>query len=145
MNKTVFAMALICASLSQGQAAQAQSLRQKNMIASDTEKVGELARETNQACGTRIGFRVDYPSYFRVLDDDNNQRPWAYLANATDALKRVCRSPAGKQAVQARIRFVTVSNGEAESESFSNGEFHYTVPYRGHSPATVITWLESNL
>ena len=145
MKKIVFAMALMSAALLQGQAAQAQSLKQKNMIASDATRVTELAKETNQACGTQIAFRVDYPSYSQVLDDDNNQKPWAYLANATDALKRVCRSGAGKQAVQAKIRSVTLSHGEAESESLSNGDFHYTVLYRGHSPATVITWLESHL
>lgn len=139
------AMALVMAPLLHGHAAQAQSLRQKEMIASDTLKVGELAQEANQACGTEIAFQVDYPSYATVLDDDNNQKPWAYLANATDALKRVCRSDDGKKAVQAKIRSVTVSHGEAESESLANGEFRYTVPYRGHSPSTVIQWLEGKL
>lgn len=115
------------------------------MIASNTQKVGELAREANQACDSRIEFRVDYASYAHVLDDDNNQSPWAYLANAADALKRVCRSDAGKQAVQAKIKLVTVSNGDTETETLQGGEFHYIVPYRGHSPATVISWLEANL
>lgn len=125
--------------------AQAQNLRQQTMIAADMPKVAELAREANQACGSQIEFRVDYPSFARVLDDDNNQRPWAYLANATDALKRVCRSDAGKQAVQAKIKIVTVANGDTETKSLQGGEFRYAVPYRGHSPATVISWLEANL
>lgn len=145
MKRLLLASALTISPILPGAPAHAQSLKQKEMIAADTQKVGELAREANQACGSRIEFRVDYPSYDHVLDDDNNQRPWAYLANATDALKRVCRSDAGKQAVQTRIKAVTVSNGDTESESIQNGEFHYTVPYRGHSPATVITWLETNL
>lgn len=145
MNKVVFAMIAIPVALLQGHPAQAQSLKQKDMIASDTVKVGELANDANQACGTQIAFRMDYPSYAGVLDDDNNQKPWAYLANATDALKRVCRSEDGKRAVQAKIRSVVVSHGEAEAESLANGEFHYTVPYRGHSPSTVIQWLEAKL
>lgn len=140
MMRIVFAVA---ASL-QGHTAQAQSLKQKEMIASDAAKVGELAKGANQACGTGIAFQVDYPSYATVLDDDD-QKPWAYLANAADALKRVCRSDDGKKAVQARIRSVTVSHGEAEAESLANGEFHYTVPCRGHGPGTVIGWLEANL
>ena len=127
-------MVVMAMPLVQGHAAQAQSLRQKDMIASDTVKVGELAKEANQACGTGIAFQVDYPSYAGVLDDDN-QKPWAYLANATDALKRVCRTDDGKKAVQAKIRYVTVSHGEAEAETLADGEFHYTVPYRGSGPS----------
>ena len=47
--------------------------------------------------------------------------------------------------MQTKIKVVTVSNGASETESLQNGEFHYTVPYRGHGPATVVTWLEANL
>jgi len=143
--KAMLAMMVMAVPLVQGHAAQAQSLRQRDMIASDAVKVGELAKEANQACGTGITFQVDYPSYAGVLDDDNNQKPWAYLANATDALKRVCRTDDGKKAVQAKIRSVTVSHGNAEAETLADGEFHYTVPYRGYGPSTVIKWLESNL
>ena len=140
----LLAVALAASPLLPSGPAAAQSLKQQEMIAADTQKVGELAREANQACGSRIEFRVDYPSYDRVLDDDN-QRPWAYLANVTDALKRVCRSDAGKQAVQARIKVVTVSHGDAEAEALQGSEFRYAVPYSGHGPATVISWLEANL
>lgn len=126
-------------------AANAQSLKQKEMITRDREKVASLARETNQACSTQIAFQIDYATYSRVLDDDNNQSPWAYLANATDALKQICRSSEGKQAVQSKIKSVVVSNGESESESLNNGVFRYQVPYRGHSPATVVKWLQANL
>jgi uncharacterized protein (DUF2252 family) len=82
----------------------------------------------------------------RVAEDGNDQRPWAYLANATDALKQVCRSDAGKQAVQAKIKRVIVANGASEAEeSLDGGVFRYQVPYRGHGPATVVKWLQANL
>ena len=125
--------------------AAAQSIKQKDMIAHDREKVASLAQEANQACGTQVKFSVDYASYSKVLDDENNQSPWAYLANVTDAFKQVCRTDAGKQGIQQKIKSVTVSNGETESESLSGGTFKYQVPYRGHSPATVVKWLQSNL
>jgi hypothetical protein len=123
----------------------AQSLKLKEVFADDRPRVAELASQANAACGSNIQFSVDYDSYSQLLADDNNQKPWAYLANATDALKRVCQSPEGKQAVQAKIKSVVVSNGANESESLTNGVFHYTVPYAGHSPATVVQWLQSNL
>lgn len=125
--------------------ARAQSLEQREMITRDSAKVADLAREANQSCGTTIKFQVDYASYANVLKDDNNQSPWAYLANVTDALKRVCRSDTGKQAVQAKIMTVSVANSETETETLSNGAFRYTVPYRGHGPSTVISWLDANL
>lgn len=86
MNKLLLTAIVTISAISACMPARAQSLKQQNMIASDTQKVGELASEANQVCGTKIEFRVDYPSYAHVLEDDNNQSPWAYLANTTDAL-----------------------------------------------------------
>lgn len=149
MKKTfvlgIAAASVLSSSLMVAPSASAQSLKQKEMISRDKEKVASLAKETNQACGTQIAFQIDYATYSRVAEDDNNQSPWAYLANATDALKQVCRSDAGKQAVQAKIRSVIVSNGASEAESLDGGVFRYQVPYRGHSPATVVKWLQANL
>ena len=122
-----------------------QNIKMKDMIAGDREKVAALAKEANQACGTQIAFAVDYPSYSRLFDDDNNQRPWAYLANVTDAFKSVCRTDAGQQAIREKIRSVSVANASAESESLAGGAFRYAVPYSGHSPATIVKWLQSNL
>ncbi len=142
---TIAVMAVAGASLVSSPAATAQSLKLKEMMSRDKEKVASLAKEANQACGTQIAFQIDYATYSRVSEDDNNQNPWAYLANATDALKQVCRSDAGKQAVQAKIKSVIVSNGASEAESLEGSVFRYQVPYRGHGPATVVKWLQSNL
>ncbi len=141
----IFLIAATGIALAAASSASAQSLKLKEMAAHDREQVANLARQTNAACGTHIVFQVDYASYSHVLDDENNQNPWAYVANVTDALKHVCQSDAGKQSVAAKIRTVTVSNGAAESESLSSGAFHYIVPYAGHSPQTVIAWFEANL
>lgn len=128
-----------------GSAAGAQSLKLKQMFASDRAKVAEEAKEASDACGTPIAFQMDYASYSGALDDVNNQPPWAYAANVSDALKSVCRSDEGKAAVRGKIRSVTVSHGEKESMSLSNGTFSYAVPYSGHSPASIVSWLQDNL
>ena len=122
-----------------------QSLKQKDLIARDLPKVVELASATNQACGTKISFKLDYATYANVLDDENNQSPWAYLANATDALKQVCAAAAGKQVVQAKIKSVIVSHADKESEALTGTVFRYSVPYSGHSPTTVVKWLQDHL
>ncbi len=136
--------ALCSAALLAGPAT-AQSIKQKDMMARDLPKVAELAAAANQACGTKISFKVDYTTYADVLSDVNNQSPWAYLANVTDAFKKVCGTPAGKEAIQAKIKSVIVSHASKESETLTGTVFRYAVPYSGHSPATVVDWLENNL
>ena len=143
--RTAWMMSLAGLALSGATPVAAQSLKLRQVFANGRTKVADLAAETNAACGTSIAFSVDYASYSQLLADENNQNPWAYMANATDALKRICQSSDGKQAVEAKIRSVVVSNGSSESESLSNGVFHYTVPYAGHSPRTLVDWLNSNL
>ncbi len=111
------------------------------MLASDRAKVADEAKEVSDACGTPIAFQVDAGA----MDDVNNQPPWAYAANVSDALERVCSSDEGKASVRTGIRSVTVSHGNAESMALTNGVFSYAVPYSGHSPATVVRWLQDNL
>ena len=137
----IFAAALALS----GTAAGAQSLKLREMFASDRAKVAEEAKEASDACGGPIAFQMNYATYSGVLDDVNNQSPWAYAANVSDALKRVCASDEGKAAVRAKIRSVTVAHGDRESISLSNGVLAYAVPYSGHSPATIVRWLQDNL
>ncbi len=126
-------------------AAGAQSLRLREMFASDRAKVAEEAKEASEACGKPIPFQMDYATYANVLDDPNNQSPWAYAANVSDALKRVCASDEGKAAVRAKINSVTVAHGAQETKSLTGGVLRYTVPYSGHGPATIVSWLQDNL
>jgi len=142
--KSRLCMIAVAASLI-GSTAGAQSLKLKQLFAADRTKVAEEAKEASDACGTPISFQMNYATYSSALDDVNNQSPWAYAANVSDALKRVCSSDDGKAAVRGKIRTVTVAHGDQESMSLSNGTFAYAVPYSGHSPASIVRWLENNL
>lgn len=144
MRNMVSAMAAIAVT-AMSMPAQAQGLAVRQLAVGERGKVAELSRDANAACGTNIAFSIDYSTYAGALDDDNNQSPWAYLANVTDALKSICRTDEGRQAVAAGIRSVIVSNGQSERESLDGGTFRYTVPYSGHSPQTVVSWLKDNL
>jgi len=141
----LLALPIALAGIAAPTAAGAQSLKLRELFASDRGKVAEEAKEATDACGTPIAFQVDYATYSGALDDVNNQPPWAYAANVSDALKRVCASDEGKAAVKSKIRSVRVSHGEAEAMSLTGGTFSYAVPYSGHSPASVVKWLEGNL
>lgn len=129
-------------------AASAQTLAQKNMIAQDKIQVAERAAATNKKCGTDIKFSMDYPTFYNIKGDPtnpNDQSPWAFFANVTDALDSVCGTDDGKAAVKAKIHSVVVSHATAESESMSGGTFHYSVPYNGAGVQTIIAWLGKNL
>lgn len=129
-------------------AAQAQTLAMKNMIAEDKIQVAEHAAATNKKCGTNIAFSMNYPSFSGIKTDPDNanqQNPWAYFANVTDALDNICGTEEGKASVKAKITAVVVSHGTAETESLTAGTFKYSVPYSGHSYHTIIDWLKQNL
>ena len=129
-------------------ALQAQSLKQREMIASDKVQVAEHASDANKACGTSINFSVDYSTFSDVLtspDNPNQQSPWAFFANVTDALAIVCGAPEGKAAVQAKIKSVVVTHATKESESLSGTTFHYAVPYNGAGVQTIVKYLKDTL
>ena len=141
-------VALCCAALLFANQLEAQSLKQREMIVSDKIQVAEHAKEANQACGTHINFSVDYSTFSDVLtspDNPNQQSPWAFFANVTDALKSVCGTQEGKAAVQEEIKTVVVVHDVKEAESMSGSTFRYAVPYHGAGVQTIVTYLKNTL
>jgi hypothetical protein len=138
-----FSALLVCAATSF-----AQTIQQRDMIAQDKGEVASLAKEANDACGTHINFSVDYSTFSDVKtapENANQQSPYSFFQNVTDALGMVCGTPAGKAAVQAKLKAVVVTHSKTESETFSNGTFHYAVPYTGATVQTVADFLRSKL
>ena len=87
--------------------AHSQSLKQRELIANDKIQVAEHAKDANRACGSQINFSVDYSTFSDVStspDNPNQQNPWAFFANVTDALKCATRrSPDTMLAVANRL------------------------------------------
>ena len=126
----------------------AQSLGERTLIAQDKKQVAELAAEANKACGTNIPMSVDYASFQGWKTDSTNtnqQSPYSFFQNATEALESVCGTEDGKKSVQAKIKSVTVSHAAAESESLQGGAFHYSTPYQGGVSQTIVKWLNAHL
>jgi hypothetical protein len=139
----VFAVSLCGASM-----LQAQSLKQREMIASDKVQFAKLAAQTNAACGTNINFSIDYSTFSDVLtspDNPNNQQPWALAANATDAVKSVCGSDEGKAAVKQKITKVNITHAKQESEKLNGSTLDYAVPYSGAGVQTIVKYLKDTL
>ena len=126
----------------------AQSVGEQNLIAQDKKQVAELAAEANKACGTHIAMSVDYASFKgwkTNAANTNQQSPYSYFQNVTEALESVCGTDAGKAGVQAKVKSVTVSEGGSETESLSGGAFHYTVPFGQGTSQAVAAYLNAHL
>ena len=126
----------------------AQDLNTRGVIASSKTEVAEHTAATNKKCGTNIAFNVDYSTFSDVLtspDNPNQQSPWAFIVNVTDAVDVVCGTPEGKAAVQSKIKTVTVKHATAESEVLTGSTLAYAVPYNGAGTQTIITYLRSKL
>ena len=126
----------------------AQSVGEANLIAQDKAQVASLAAEANKACGTHISMSVDYPSFRGWKTDASNtnqQSPYSFFQNVTEALESVCGTDAGKTAVQGKIKSVVVSHAASESETLQGGAFHYSVPYQGGTSQTIVQYLNAHM
>ena len=148
-NVVVSTIALLSASLAASPVLSAQSVGQQQLIANSKTQVAEHLASTNKTCGSNIKMNVDYASFSDVStspDNPNQQAPWAFIVNVTDALDSFCSSgPEAKTAVQTKLKMVTVMHAKTESETFSNGTLHYAVPYNGAGYSTITKFLMSNL
>lgn len=129
--------------------APAQNLKQRELIAKDKTTVAEHLAAANKTCGSNVTLTTDYSTFADVLtspDNPNQQSPWAFIVNTTDAMDSVCRmSPEGKQAIQSKLKSIQVKHATVESEKFTNGTLYYAVPYSGAGTQTIIKCLQENL
>ena len=125
-----------------------QSVGEQNLIAQDKKQVADLTAEANKACGTHIVMSVNYPSFSgwkTNTANTNQQSPYSYFQNVTEALESVCGTDAGKAGVQAKIKSVTVFQGASEAENLQSGAFKYTVPFGQGTSQQIAKWLNSHL
>ena len=58
----------------------------------------------------------------------------------------ICRSsPEGKEAIQTKLKSITVFHEKTESEKYENGHLRYAVPYSGAGTQTIIKYLKDSL
>ena len=129
--------------------APAQSLKQREMIANDKKQVAEHLASSNKTCGSNVQINTDYSTFADVEtspENPNQQSPWAFITNVTDAMDSLCRSsPEAKEAVATKLKTVNVRHATTESESYSNGVLTYAVPYQGASYQKIMELLRDKL
>ncbi len=129
--------------------AHAQTLAQREMIAQDKKQVAEHLASANKTCGSNVQIVTDYSTFADVKtapENTNQQSPYAFIVNTTDAMDDLCRSsPEAKQAIVTKLKTIKVRHAATESESFAGGVLSYAVPYTGATVQTIEAFLRDKL
>ena len=92
---------------------------------------------------------TDYSTFADVKtapENTNQQSPYAFIQNVTDAMDDLCRSsPEAKTAIATKLKTVNVKHAKTESESYSNGVLNYAVPYTGAVSQTIEALLRDKM
>ena len=126
----------------------AQDLKTREVITSSKAEVAEHLAATNKKCGSSIKMNVDYATFSDVLtapENTNQQNPWAFIVNVTDALDTVCNTDEGKAAVAAKIKTVNVIHAKTVSTVLNGSTISYAVPYTGANVDSIVTYLRGKL
>ena len=141
--------ALIAVSFLAISATKAQSLKQRELIAQDKKTVAGRLADANKTCGSNVTLTTDYSTFADVEtspDNPNQQSPWAFVANATDAMDTLCRgSDEGKQAIQTKLKSIQVKHEKTQSLKFTSGTLYYAAPYKGGNVESIVAFLKENL
>ena len=148
MKNVAFTTALLTLTAFAVPSSHAQDLKQRELIANSKTQVAEYLKATNQKCGTNIVINVDWASFndsATAPENKNQQAPWAFIVNVTDALDGLCTSDDGKASVKAKIKTISVAHEKTESEKLTGTSFHYGVPYTGATVQSLQDYLRANL
>ncbi len=78
------------------------------------KEIDAKAAKSSQACDTKITAGIDVPSFAGV--DLAKSPVQSYGRDAVASLENVCRTPAGKKAVQSQIKRVTLRRGRSGTQ-----------------------------
>jgi len=123
----------------------AQSLKDKEYFA-DQEKylTGEVTT-TNERCGSSLTAKFDW-SKALTPEERKTYSAYGYCGAALEAMRRVCDSPAGKEAVKQKIKSLTCSFGPKRTVALKDGKVDYEIYFNSTNDADyVFEYLQNNL
>lgn len=100
---------------------QAQSLREKEDIALANQSLAEQVESANKICGTHITANNDWTSILKP-EEGRKVKALNYCGSAFKAIERICEdSPAGKKAVQDKIKGMSCGRSKPRSIEIKDG------------------------
>ena len=124
-RSSLFVLAVML-SVSFGQDAQAQSLKQRKQLQSQEQALQQEVDYTNQVCQSNISAEVDWQSFDAYAAPDMDGVTVSCDA-ALSALESLCGDQLSQQAIQERVDQVLCTKGESRDIALTEGTLMYQV------------------
>ena len=123
----------------------AQTLKDKEYFAEQEKHLAGEVTFTNERCGNALTAKFDW-SKPPAPDDRKTYSAYGYCSAALEAMRRVCESKAGKEAVQQKIKSLTCSFGPQRTVALKDSAVDYEVNFNSSNDADyVFEYLQNNL
>ncbi|HVQ68870.1 MAG TPA: hypothetical protein VMT08_15365 [Bradyrhizobium sp.] len=123
----------------------AQSLKDKEYFADQEKYLTGEAATTNERCGNSLTAKFDW-SKPPTPEDRKTYSAYGYCGVALEAMRRVCDSQAGKEAVKQKIKGLTCRFGPQRTVALKDGTIDYEVNFNSSNDADyVFEYLQNNL
>ncbi len=123
----------------------AQTLKDKEYFAEQEKHLAGEVTFTNERCGNALTAKFDW-SKPPAPDDRKTYSAYGYCSAALEAMRRVCESKAGKEAVQQKIKSMTCRFGPQRTVALKDSEVDYEVNFNSSNDADyVFEYLQNNL
>jgi len=127
-------------------AADAQSLKIKQLQQTTETRLSEEASDIDELCGKQIPVRVDW-STFDDADYKGTRSITGYCSHAITALREICRSSLGKEAVRAKLTTLECARGaKRRGEIGEDGVYRFEFTWQDSDQTSWhIQFLKNNL
>jgi hypothetical protein len=123
----------------------AQSLKDKEYFADQEKYLAGEVTSTNERCGNSLTAKFDWLKP-PAPEDRKTYSAYGYCGAALEAMRRVCDSQAGKEAVKQKIKGLTCSFGPQRTVVLKDGTIDYEVNFNSSNDADyVFEYLQNNL
>ena len=123
----------------------AQSLKDKEYFADQEKSLAGEVTSTNERCGNNFTAKFDW-SKAPVPEERKINSAYGYCSEALVAMRRVCDSQAGKEAVKQKVKSLTCSFGPKRTVVLKDGTIDYEVNFNSSNNVDyVFEYLQGNL
>jgi hypothetical protein len=123
----------------------AQSLKDKEYFADQEKYLAGEVTSTNERCGNNLTAKFDWLKP-PAPEERKLYSAYGYCSAVLEAMRRVCDSQAGKEAVKQKIKSLTCSFGPQRTVVLRDGTIDYEVNFNSSNDADyVFEYLQNNL
>ena len=126
-------------------AAVSQTLKDREYFAEQEKHLAGEVTFTNERCGNSLTAKFDW-SKPPAPEDRKIYSAYGYCSAALEAMRRVCDSQPGKEAVQQKVKSMTCSFGPQRTVVLKDGAISYEASFNSSNDADyVFEYLQNNL